>query len=163
MFEKLKSMFSFVKETIPTIENLLPVVEFVAGITPTPWDDRIVKGLKVATEKVKQYLGTEGVKAASEVGINNAVLAAELGMTLDEYTQAAENGVKLYAASKQLKRAARKRIKAGEMVSLGNYKLRTIEDLQAVKQFEWDTAALIKLQMEKEQALLNAGSPEVNG
>ena len=163
MFEKLKSMFSFVKETIPTIENLLPAVEFVAGITPTPWDDKIVKGLKVVTEKVKQYLGTEGVKVASEIGINTAVLAAEMGLTLDEYTQAAENGVKLYAAAKQLKRAARKRIKAGEMVTLGNYKLRTIEDLQAVKQFEWDTAALIKLQMEKEQALLNAGPPEVNG
>lgn len=163
MFEKLKSMFSFVKETIPTVEKYLPVVEFITGITSPEWDDAMVQGLKVVTEKVKQYLGTEGVKAASEVGINNAVLAAELGMTLDEYTQAAENGVKLYAAAKQLKRAARKRIKAGEMVTLGNYKLRTIEDLQAVKQFEWDTAALIKLQMEKEQALLNAGSPEVNG
>jgi hypothetical protein len=163
MFDKLKSLLSFVKETIPTIENLLPAVEFVAGITPTPWDDKIVKGLKVVTEKVKQYLGTEGVKVASEIGINTAVLAAEMGLTLDEYTQATENGVKLYAAAKQLKRAARKRIKAGEMVALGNYKLRTIEDLQAVKQFEWDTAALIKLQMEKEQALLNAGPPEVNG
>lgn len=163
MFDKLKSLFSFVKETIPTVEKYLPVVEFITGITSPEWDDALVEGLKVVTEKVKQYLGTEGVKAASEVGINNAVLAAELGMTLDEYTQAAENGVKLYAASKQLKRATRQRIKAGETVTMGNYRLTSIEQVKDVKQFEWDTAALIKLQLEKERALLNVGPPEVNG
>lgn len=156
MFDKLKSLLSFVKETIPTVEKYLPVAEFITGITSPEWDDALVAGLKVAAEKAKQYLGAEGVKAASEVGINNAVLAAELGMTLDEYTSAAENGVKLYAAAKALKRATRKRIKAGEMVTLGNYKLRTIEDVQSVKQFEWDTAALIQLNLEKEAARVAA-------
>jgi len=156
MFEKFKSLLGFVKETIPYLEKGLPVAEAIAGLTPVPWDDMLVKGLKAATEKAKQFLGDDGVKAASTVGINSAVLAQQLGLEPDEFTQAAENGVKLFAAAKQLKRAARKRIKAGEQVMLGTIKLRTIEDLQAVKQFEWDTAALIQLNLEKEAARVAA-------
>lgn len=152
MFEKFKKLLGFVTETIPYLEKGLPVAEAIAGLTPVPWDDVLVKGLKAATEKAKQFLGDDGVKAASTVGVQNAVVAQELGLTPEEYTKAVEDGVKLAAEAKRLKRAARQRIKAGEMVTIGDHRLRDIEEVRAVKDFEWRLAAEIKLNMEKEAA-----------
>lgn len=152
MFEKFKKLLGFVTETIPYLEKGLPVAEAIAGLTPVPWDDVLVKGLKAATEKAKQFLGDDGVKAASTVGVQNAVVAQELGLTPDEYTKAVEDGVKLAAEAKRLKRAARQRIKAGETVRIGDHQLRKIEEVQTVKDFEWRLAAEIKLNMEKEAA-----------
>lgn len=132
MFSGLTKIIAAVMTALPVIDKILPAVRQVADATPWKWDDKAVDSFEKGLGLARKVLGDVGAQTAQQMGLRAAVTANEAGLTLDETQKAIDDGLKLAARAKDIRKGFRQQLIQGIPVVLGDRTLTTIADLKAI-------------------------------